>query len=330
MIKKNNLAIVVLTWNDYENTILCLKSLIEQTFKNFNIILVDNGSTDKSLVKIIMWLKIKKFLPKIVDQQYEICNNNKIYIIKNKKNLGCGFGHNSGYNFAINNNFKIIARIDNDMEAPKIFLKKILKNFKYLNVQAVSPKIMYKHNKDLIWWKGTKIGNSLKMQTHMRDYKYGIADKKKYKKLKETDAIAGCASFMRAERLKVVGLSDKDFFYGPEDIELSFRLKKNSRSLFVDNDVNIYHGVTQSFRSLNKRRIYFEYKYRLLLIKKIGSFWDKFFGYQVSLIKFSLYLILFFIKKHRIKIIPVFFAIIHFFQGKLGEFDRSNPKFLSS
>lgn len=330
MIKKNNLAIVVLTWNDYENTILCLKSLIEQTFKNFNIILVDNGSTDKSLIKVVKWLKKKKILFKVVDQQYQIYNSNKIYIIKNKKNLGCGFGHNPGYNFAINNNFKIIARIDNDMEAPKVFLKKILKNFKYLNVQAVSPKIMYKHNKNLVWWKGTKIGNSLKMQTHMRDYKYGIADKKKYKKLKETDSIAGCASFMRAERLKVIGLSDKDFFYGPEDIELSFRLKKNSKSLFVDNDVKIYHGVSQSFRSLNKKRIYFEYKYRLLLIKKIGTFWDKFFGYQVSLIKFFLYLFLFFIKKHRIKIIPVFYAIIHFFQNKLGDFDRNNKEFLSS
>ena len=216
------------------------------------------------------------------------------------------------------------------MEAPKNFLKKILKNFRNLTVQAVSPKIMYKHNKNLIWWMGTRIGQSLKMQTHMRDYKYGLADKKKYKKIKKTDAIAGCASFMLTERLKTVGLSDKDFFYGPEDIELSFRLKKNSKSLIVDNDVKIYHGVTQSLRSFNKRRIYFEYKYRLLLIKKIGSFWDKFFGYQISLIKFSLYLFLFFIKKHRKKIIPVFFAIMHFLQGKLGNFDRSNPKFLST
>jgi GT2 family glycosyltransferase len=328
--KKNYLAIVVLTWNDYENTILCIKSLIKQTFKNFKIILVDNGSTDRSLIKIINWLKKKNFSPKIVDQQYQICNNNKIYIIKNEKNLGCGFGHNSGYNFAINNNFKITARIDNDMEAPRIFLKKILKNFKNLNVQAVSPKIMYKHNKNLIWWMGTRIGQSLKMQTHMRDYEYGLIDKQNYKEIKKTDAIAGCASFMRTERLKTVGLSDKDFFYGPEDVELSFRLKINSKSLIVDNDVKIYHGVTQSFRSLNKKRIYFEYKYRLLLIKKIGTFWDKFFGYQISLIKFSLYLFLFFIKKHRIKIIPVFYAIIHFFQNKLGDFDRKNKKFLSS
>ena len=62
--KKNYLAIVVLTWNDYENTILCIKSLIKQTFKNFKIILVDNGSTDRSLIKIISWLKKKKIFTK--------------------------------------------------------------------------------------------------------------------------------------------------------------------------------------------------------------------------------------------------------------------------
>ena len=329
MIKKNYLAVIVLTWKDYKNTIICLKSLIEQTFKNFNIVLIDNGSRDKSLIKIIKWLKKKKIVPKIIHKQNKIFIKDKIYIIKNKKNLGCGFGHNPGYNFAINNNFKIIARIDNDMEAPKNFLKKILKNFKDLNIQAVSPKIMYKKNKNKIWWMGTSIDNNLKTQTHMRNYAYGLVDNKKYKKLEKTDSIAGCASFMRAERLKKIGLSDKDFFYGPEDIELSSRLKINSNSLFVDNNVKIYHGVTQSFKSLNKRRIYLEYKSRLLLIKKIGSFWDKFFGYQISLFKFLIYLCLFFIRRHRIKIIPVFYALVHFYRGKLGDFDRNNQEFLS-
>ena len=40
----------------------------------------------------------------------------------------------------------------------------------------------------------------------------------------KTDAIAGCASIMKTERLKKIGLSDPDFFYGEEDIELSYQL----------------------------------------------------------------------------------------------------------
>ena len=45
---------------------------------------------------------------------------------------------------------------------------------------------------------------------------------KKYLGLITTDAIAGCASIMKTDKLKKIGLSDPDFFYGEEDIDLSF------------------------------------------------------------------------------------------------------------
>ena len=97
--------------------------------------------------------------------------------------------------------------------------------------------------------------------------------------------------------------------------------------MIVDRDLKILHSVTQSFINLNKRRIYFEYKYRLVLIKKIGTLFDKIFGYSFSIIKFILYVLLIFKKRHRIKIQPVFFALIHFYQNKLGDFDRKNKIF---
>ncbi len=73
--------------------------------------------------------------------------------------------------------------------------------------------------------------------------------------------------------------------------------------------------------------MYFEYKYRLLLIKKIGSFFDKFFGYGISIIKFFLYILFSFQEKHRKKIVPVGFAILHFFQKKVGNFDRGKNSY---
>ena len=162
----------------------------------------------------------------------------------------------------------------------------------------------------------------LKFQRNMRDYKYGMKDRNfKIKKIR-SDAIAGCASIMRVKRLKKVGLSDKDFFYGPEDIELSRRLSINNNSLLVDLNSKIYHGVSKSFTKIPLKRIYFEYKYRLLLIKKIGSPLDKVFGYFTSILMFFGYLTFFFLERHRRKIKPVFYAIIHFHFNKVGEFDR--------
>jgi len=326
---KKTLAIVVLTWNDYKNTIICLKSIINQLKNDQKLFLIDNNSKNSIFVKTCDWLDKnykKKFNKLIIGSNYKIndtiLKNKSIFLLRNKKNLGCGLGHNPGYKLAITNNFEFVARIDNDMLVPKKFFTRILKNFNNKIVQGVSPKIFYKHDRKLIWWMGTKIGNSLKFQTHMRDYPYGLRDNKNYSNIIETDAIAGCASIMRCSRLKKVGLSDKDFFYGPEDVEFSRRLFTVNGSLVVDRDLKIFHSVTQSFIGLNKRRIYFEYKYRLLLIQKIGTWLDKLFGYSISLIKLILYVVLIFKKKHRIKIQPVFLALLHFYTGKFGNHDR--------
>ena len=323
---KNTLAIVVLTWNDFFNTIKCIKSIYPQLDDKTKLILVDNDSEERIYNKTVNWINknYKNNYLNLKKKSKFLQFKKKIIILRNNKNLGCGFGHNSGYEFAIKNNFEFVARVDNDMVVPKKFFINILKNFNNKIIQGVSPKILYSHNRKLIWWMGAKIGNSLKFQTHMRDYSYGLKDNKKYSGITNTDAIAGCASVMRCSRLKKVGFSDKDFFYGPEDVELSRRIYTNPGSLIVDRNIKIYHAVTQSFVNLSRRRIYFEYKYRLVLIKKIGTIGDKLFGYSISLIKFFLYCCLFMKKKHNSKIIPVFFAIKHFIEGKLGDYDRNN------
>lgn len=337
---KFKLAIVVLTWRDWKNTIKCLESIYQQKYKYFKVFVIDNNSQDNTFEKIKKWsnnkIKINDLLVRHKNKKitlYDLRNNQKLnndnlskhkyFFLENEKNLGCGYGHNTGYEIAIKFNFKYVARIDNDMIMPKNFFSNIISKIDNKeNIQAISPKIMYKFEKNKIWWRGTTIGNNLKIQRHLRNYPYGEKDNKKLKGLIETDAIAGCASIMRVKRLKKIGLSDPDFFYGPEDIEFSRRIYDKKGSLRVDLDTKIFHAVTQSFKNLSKRRMYFEYKYRLLLIKKIGTFYDKLFGYSVSIIKWFIYLILFINPKHRIKISPVGKAILDFFLGKLGNFDR--------
>jgi GT2 family glycosyltransferase len=323
---KKKLAVVVLMWNDWRNTEECLNSLLKQNYNNFQIVLVDNNSDSKFLKELYKWKK-NFFFDEL--KTYQETSKKKIIFIKNKINLGCGYGHNIGYGYSITNNFKYTARIDNDMVAPPYLIRNLIKILdSNERIVGISPKIMFYDKKKLIWWKGTKIGHSLKFQKHMRNYKYGEVDSSHIRNnLIETDSIAGCASIMRTERLKLVGLSDRDFFYGPEDVELSFRLKLEDNSLLVSLNNKIYHKVTQSFRNLSKQRMYYEYKYRLVLISKIGTFGDKLFGYAVSLLKWFLYCFFFMSKKHRFKIIPVAFAIFDFYLGNLGDFDRKKKRF---
>ena len=49
---RKKLAVNVLTWNDWENTIICLESIYQSNYDNFDIILIDNNSDKSHLEKI--------------------------------------------------------------------------------------------------------------------------------------------------------------------------------------------------------------------------------------------------------------------------------------
>ena len=127
---------------------------------------------------------------------------------------------------------------------------------------------------------------------------------------------------MRSNFLKKTGLSDPDFFYGEEDIELSHRFKKVGGELAIDLDQKIYHSVSHTVGTNWAKTIYYNYKYRLVLIKKIGTASDKFFGYSMFCIKLLIMILLSFKKRYSSKIIQIFYAGLHFIQKKYGHYDR--------
>ena len=330
-------GIVVLFWNDYKKTITCLESVYKQKKINFSLILVDNNSDKIYSKKILNWLKKNRKKVILVKEKriYEkkiFKSSKNLFYIKNKHNYGCGLGHNPGYQFCIDNKFNYIARIDNDMIVPKLTINNLIRRMeKNSKINAISPKIMYAQHPNLIWWRGAKIGQNLKLQRNFGShYTKGLSDNKKYSGLISSDAIAGCASIMKTDKLKKIGLSDPDFFYGEEDVELSVRMKDCKDSLKVDLNEKTYHYVSHTVGKNWAKTIYYNYKYRLLLINKIGNGLDKFFGYSFSIIKFLLSIPLLFNNYYSSRFLQRYFALIHFFQHKYGKYDRINYSKINS
>jgi len=48
----SKVAIIILNWNGWEDTIECLESVFRNTYPNYQVIVLDNGSTDDSVEKI--------------------------------------------------------------------------------------------------------------------------------------------------------------------------------------------------------------------------------------------------------------------------------------
>ena len=140
------LAVIVLTWNDWKNTIECLESIFNNSFENFDIILVDNNSDLIHIEKINQWSKNfikvednefkfnsnKKIDLIKINKNFKISNNiceKKIYLIQNNKNLGLTAGLNVGYEFILNQKYDYVARIDCDFIIPKNYLKDMVNLF---------------------------------------------------------------------------------------------------------------------------------------------------------------------------------------------------------
>jgi len=53
-------AIIILNWNGWKDTIECLESVLRNSYPNYQIIVVDNGSTDGSVEEIKAWVDGKE------------------------------------------------------------------------------------------------------------------------------------------------------------------------------------------------------------------------------------------------------------------------------
>lgn len=94
-----NLVVVVLNYINYEDTINCVNSLLEQTILPQSIVIVENGSPNNSL-NILKELYEKKSL---------------VTIIENNENLGFAKGNNTGISYArniLNSNFIFVLNSD--------------------------------------------------------------------------------------------------------------------------------------------------------------------------------------------------------------------------
>src|SRR3989344_2256511 len=115
-------SIIIVNWNARENLQECLSALFKISYKNYEVILVDNGSKDDSV--------------KFVKSNYP-----DIKIVESGKNLGFAGGNNLGFKQARG---KYVLFLNNDTIVTKDFLEKLVDFMeKRKDVGIVQPKILF-------------------------------------------------------------------------------------------------------------------------------------------------------------------------------------------
>ncbi len=222
--KKPFVSIVVLNWNSYDDTINCIESLKKITYPEYEIIIVDNGSTDGS--------------ERILKQRFP-----ELTLIQTGHNLGFTGGVNAGIRHALKEGADYIHLLNNDTVVAPDFLEELLKVAeKDGKAGILCSKIYFYHRPDRIWYAGATFYSLIGLTVLVG---CGRKDNKRFDTIRETEP-TGCSMLLKREVCEKIGLFDEEYFCYYEDLDFGMRAKRAGfRTLYVPSS-KVWHKIGET------------------------------------------------------------------------------------
>lgn len=192
-------SVIIVNWNGREHLVTCLPALFAQSFSDFEVILVDNGSTDGSLT----WLK-ENFV--------------QVRVIENQTNLGFTAANNQGMLAAQG---ELIALLNNDTQADQHWLAELVRAMQSdPSIGMVATNMRLADQPNLIDSAGIAIDRA--------GIAWGVDGGRERQpttreEVREVFGACGGAALYRRTMLAEIGLLDEDFFAYLEDVDLAWR-----------------------------------------------------------------------------------------------------------
>lgn len=228
------ISVIIPSWNGKKYLETCLDSLQDQTFKDFETILVDNGSEDNTI--------------SFVNKHYPF-----VKIIALEKN----FGFSGAVNKAIGESKgNYLALLNNDTEVHPDWLKELYKSTTtFASYWLFASKILCFDRRDTI----DNIGEILRENGTTSKAFHHRKDGQKANVVQEVFGPSATACLYKRELFNRIGFFDEDFFIGYDDADFHFRAQlAGFRCLYIPS-AKVYHigHGTADFQSLTMRYLMF-------------------------------------------------------------------------
>jgi GT2 family glycosyltransferase len=245
--KAPKVSVVICHFNGGEDIIMALESLKHQTYKNFETIISDNGSTDGSVEKIkkkYKWVKVHE----------------------NRENLGFAKGNNIGINLAKG---EIIFTINQDVILETDFIEKILRRYDKAegDIAVIGGKMLRMDGKTI-----DSTGLQLTKTRRFMDRGGGKIDTGQYETEEEVFGICAAGAAYKKEALISIAEMTKDeifdsrFFLLVEDVDIAWRLRHAGyKALYYPKAVCRHIRGGAGWKSRYKQYLSFRNRYYLLI-----------------------------------------------------------------
>jgi GT2 family glycosyltransferase len=227
MSQPSSVAIIVLNWNQFDDTAECLQSLRALRAPNCRVIVVDNGSVDGS--------------PERIEAEFT-----DIILLRNDRNLGFAEGNNVGIRYAMAGGATHLFLLNNDTVVARDVVDELLwgcnqdaligavgaVNYSYYDRQKV-----ISGGGKMNWWTST---HRLVLPSH---------EHRGARLLLDTDCVGGSAMFITRTALDRVGLLDREYFNFYEETDWCLRAKAAGLRVALVASAKVWHKVSAAMPS---------------------------------------------------------------------------------
>tara|TARA_B110000503_G_scaffold124239_1_gene190595 strand:- start:180 stop:1031 length:852 start_codon:yes stop_codon:yes gene_type:complete len=225
----NNISLYIAAYNAERTIEKSIKSILQQTLKPKEIIVINDCSTDKTLSLL------KKF--------------NQIKIINNKKNYGLAKSRNIALKYS---KYDLLASIDSDVICKKNWLETLFNTMVKKKADLIGGKLIDKYIKE--------------PANHWRSYylKQNWGDKQ----INNPQFIFGANFLLNKKKIKNLNIKyNETFRTNGEDVNFSKVLKSKNCNLYYEPKAICYHYQFDDVISLSRR--YWRYSYYGAGLKKL-------------------------------------------------------------
>lgn len=228
-------SVIIPNWNGKDLLEDCLASLSKQVFKNFEIILVDNGSGDGSLE----WVK---------------SNYPGTKVIELPKNYGFSKAVNEGVK---KSSAQYVIFLNNDTSVDKKWMGELIR------CADSHPEVISINSKILNFYERGKIdgvGIEINEVGQAKSIGWNEEDKGRYEKEEYIfGATGGAALFKRSDFIKI-GLFDESYFMYSEEVDFAFRAQfLGYKSLYCPKAI-VYHKHKATAKKLPQNIEYWQFR----------------------------------------------------------------------
>ena len=241
-------SIVIPHWNNVEVLSECLKSIRSSNSSDFEVIVVDNASTDNSV-------------------QYVKSNFPEVKLFENSVNDGYAGGCNIGANLAKG---EYLVFLNNDTIQEPNWISSLLSTLvSKPQIAAVQPKILNYYDRKIFDYAGGSGG-------HMDVYCFPLArgrvfthqenDEGQYDNKEKCFWSSGTCFMVKKNIFFEAGGFDSSFFAHMEEVDLCWKLQAMGYEVWVDPNATVYHKNGLTLPMYSHKKYYLNHRNSLLML----------------------------------------------------------------